>query len=241
MAFLFALTAGRCKRQVGYARPELLVDTAWLAQHLTDSNIRIVDMRARGYGDGHIPEAVLARQQLDPQSEGAADVPADAAGVRGVDVEARHLEQHARDRLRRARRHLRDAAVVDSQLLRPLERRAARRRLGEVGAPNSAPTNATVPTPAAASFKVKPGTVKVATADQVKAAINNAGHEADRRADPGRDRRQGSAQHQARRLHRVVGAGVLGRHARSGDQGVQACRRDREAVSRQGHHRRRTT
>ena len=43
----------------GYARPELLVDTAWLAQHLNDSNIRIVDMRARGYGDGHIPEAVF--------------------------------------------------------------------------------------------------------------------------------------------------------------------------------------
>ena len=31
-----------------------------------------------------------------------------------------------------------------------------------------------------------------------------------------RDRRQGSAQHQARRLHRVVDARVLGRHARSG-------------------------
>ena len=36
-------------------------------------------------------------------------------------------------------------------------------------------TNTTVPTPAAASFKVKPGTVKVATADQVKAAINKPG------------------------------------------------------------------
>ncbi len=45
--------------QAGYARPELLVDTAWLAQHLNDTNIRIVDMRARGYGEGHIPEAVF--------------------------------------------------------------------------------------------------------------------------------------------------------------------------------------
>ena len=26
--------------------------------HLTDTNIRIVDMRPRGYGDGHIPDAV---------------------------------------------------------------------------------------------------------------------------------------------------------------------------------------
>ena len=42
----------------GYARPELLVDTAWLAQHLTDPNVRIVDLRPRGYADGHVPEAV---------------------------------------------------------------------------------------------------------------------------------------------------------------------------------------
>ncbi len=68
-----------------------------------------------------------------------------------------------------------------------------------------------------------------------------AGREADRRAHAGRDRRQGPAQHQARRLHRVVRAGLLGRHARSGDEGVQAGRRDREALSRQGHHGRRTT
>ena len=47
MAFLLALTLG-LQSAGGYARPELLVDTAWLAQHLTDSNVRIVDMRARG-------------------------------------------------------------------------------------------------------------------------------------------------------------------------------------------------
>jgi thiosulfate/3-mercaptopyruvate sulfurtransferase len=34
-------------------------------------------------------------------------------------------------------------------------------------------TSASVPAPAAATFTVKPGTVKVATADQVKAAINS--------------------------------------------------------------------
>src|SRR5687767_15884637 len=43
----------------GYSRPDLLVDTAWLAQHLTDPTIRIVDMRARGYEEGHLPEAVF--------------------------------------------------------------------------------------------------------------------------------------------------------------------------------------
>jgi 3-mercaptopyruvate sulfurtransferase SseA/imidazolonepropionase-like amidohydrolase len=42
----------------GYARPELLVETAWLSEHLNDSGIRIVDLRPRGYEDGHIPGAV---------------------------------------------------------------------------------------------------------------------------------------------------------------------------------------
>src|SRR5687767_10047503 len=44
--------------QSGYARPELIVDTAWLSSHLNDPAIRIVDMRPRGYADGHIPGAV---------------------------------------------------------------------------------------------------------------------------------------------------------------------------------------
>ncbi|MGH9314431.1 MAG: rhodanese-like domain-containing protein, partial [Vicinamibacterales bacterium] len=41
-----------------YARPERLVDTAWLAAHLDDPAVRIVDLRPRGYEDGHIPGAV---------------------------------------------------------------------------------------------------------------------------------------------------------------------------------------
>ena len=42
----------------GYARPELLVETDWLAAHTTDPAVRIVDMRASGYDAGHIPGAV---------------------------------------------------------------------------------------------------------------------------------------------------------------------------------------
>lgn len=42
----------------GYARPELLVDTAWLAAHSADANVRIVDLRPRGYDEGHVPGAV---------------------------------------------------------------------------------------------------------------------------------------------------------------------------------------
>jgi 3-mercaptopyruvate sulfurtransferase SseA/imidazolonepropionase-like amidohydrolase len=36
----------------------LLVDTDWLAAHLTDPAVRVVDLRPRGYEDGHIPGAV---------------------------------------------------------------------------------------------------------------------------------------------------------------------------------------
>ncbi|MBI4298972.1 MAG: sulfurtransferase [Chloroflexi bacterium] len=43
----------------GYARPELLADTEWLAHHLDDSNIRIVDCDVPdSYRRAHIPGAV---------------------------------------------------------------------------------------------------------------------------------------------------------------------------------------
>jgi len=42
-----------------YARPELLAETDWLAQHLNDPAIRIVDMRSeQAYRKSHIPGAV---------------------------------------------------------------------------------------------------------------------------------------------------------------------------------------
>jgi thiosulfate/3-mercaptopyruvate sulfurtransferase len=58
--------------QVGYARPELLADTDWLAQHLNDPEIRIVDMRSKeAYHKSHIPGAVyLAWEALkDPEND----------------------------------------------------------------------------------------------------------------------------------------------------------------------------
>jgi thiosulfate/3-mercaptopyruvate sulfurtransferase len=43
---------------VTYAHPEQLVDTDWVAAHAGDANVRIVDMRQSGFGDGHVPGAV---------------------------------------------------------------------------------------------------------------------------------------------------------------------------------------
>jgi len=43
----------------GYGRPGLLAETDWLAQHLNDPALRIVDMRSEdAYRKGHIPGAV---------------------------------------------------------------------------------------------------------------------------------------------------------------------------------------
>ncbi len=58
---------------LGYANPGLLVETHWLAQHLSDPDIRIVDCGARdSYTRAHIPGAVCPRDSWmkdpsDPQ------------------------------------------------------------------------------------------------------------------------------------------------------------------------------
>ena len=49
---------------IGYAHPDQLVDTAWVAAHATDANVRVLDLRRTGFDDGHIPDAVW----LDPES-----------------------------------------------------------------------------------------------------------------------------------------------------------------------------
>ena len=47
----------------GYANPQLLVDTQWLADHLNDSDIRIVDCDPReAYRRAHVPGAVCPRE-----------------------------------------------------------------------------------------------------------------------------------------------------------------------------------
>ena len=49
---------------VGYAHPEQLVDTAWLAVHGADANVRVLDVRRSGFDAGHVPAALW----LDPES-----------------------------------------------------------------------------------------------------------------------------------------------------------------------------
>ena len=172
MTFLFALmlsaqTAG------GYARPDLLVDTAWLAQHLNDPAIRIVDLRPRGYGDAHIPEAVWLdnnwiRNRNAPPTFLPTPQEFEALMAKlGISNTTRVIAYDERGGIYAARlwwilNHYghSNIALLDGGWTKwTAEQRA---------------TNNATPTPAAAKFTVKPGTVKVATADEVKAAINNA-------------------------------------------------------------------
>jgi thiosulfate/3-mercaptopyruvate sulfurtransferase len=54
-----ALMTSAPVQQRGYAHPELLADTEWLATHLGDPQVRIIDARApQQYAEGHIPGAV---------------------------------------------------------------------------------------------------------------------------------------------------------------------------------------
>lgn len=168
-ALLLALQAAG-----GYARPELLVNTAWLASHLTDPAVRVVDMRRTGYPEGHIPGAVL----LDNDAIRIANRPpsflptpqefAALMGRLGISNTTRVIAYDDRGGIYAARlwfilNHYGHAnvALLDGGWTKW----AAEKR----------PADAAVPTLAGATFTVKPGTVKVATADTVKAAINAPG------------------------------------------------------------------
>jgi thiosulfate/3-mercaptopyruvate sulfurtransferase len=60
-----------------YAHPEVLVDTAWVAEHLNDDHLRLVevDVDTRAYDTGHIPGAVGWNWQLDTQDVVRRDIP----------------------------------------------------------------------------------------------------------------------------------------------------------------------
>src|SRR5688572_12746071 len=47
-----------------YTNPNLIVTTDWLAAHLRDDNVRIIDMRTRGFDEGRIPGASLMANDL---------------------------------------------------------------------------------------------------------------------------------------------------------------------------------
>jgi thiosulfate/3-mercaptopyruvate sulfurtransferase len=160
--------------QSTYARPELLVDTTWLAAHLTDQRVRIVDLRPRGYGEGHIPGAVW----LDNNAIRIANrppqflpTPAEFEALMaqlGIGNDTRVIAYDERGGIYAARlwwilNHYGHAnvALLDGGWVK--------------WSADKRPVDSATPSYPRTTFKVGAGTVKVATADDVKGAIGKAG------------------------------------------------------------------
>lgn len=155
-----------------FARPDLLVDTAWLAANLQAPNLRIVDMRPRGYAEGHVPGAVwldnnaIRNPKAPPTFLPTPQEFAALMGRLGISNTTRVVVYDERGGLYAARLwwilnyhgHA-NVALLDGGW--PKWTAEAR------------PASADVPPPAAGTFAVRPATVGVATADDVKAAIND--------------------------------------------------------------------
>jgi thiosulfate/3-mercaptopyruvate sulfurtransferase len=168
MLFLLALLAST------YAHPEQLVETEWVAAHAADANVRIVDMRQAGYGEGHVPGAF----QLSPVAIRDAKAPPtflptpgafeDMMAKLGISDATRVVVYDERGGIYAARLwwilnyygHT-DVALMNGGWIKW----AAERR----------PTSTATPSSAAAKFTARPQPKWVATASDVVAAIGKPG------------------------------------------------------------------
>jgi thiosulfate/3-mercaptopyruvate sulfurtransferase len=160
--------------QAGFARPELLVDTNWLAAHLEDANVRVVDLRPRGYAEGHIPGAVwLDNNAIRIANRPPSFMPTpeefrDLMGRLGISNSTRVIAYDERGGIYAARLwwilnyygHTNVALLDGGWVKWTLDNK---------------PTSTTVPAIPRTAFEVRPGTVKVATATDVLEAINAPG------------------------------------------------------------------
>jgi thiosulfate/3-mercaptopyruvate sulfurtransferase len=160
----------------GYVHPEALVSTEWLASHLDDPGIRIVDMRraAGDYEAGHLPNAVhLANDEIRDADASPTFLPTQAEfeslmGRLGIGNTTRVIAYDERGGIYAARlwwilNHFGHAnvALLDGGWLKwNAEQRAV---------------TSEVPKPPIASFRATPNPRWVATADDVKAAIGKRG------------------------------------------------------------------
>jgi thiosulfate/3-mercaptopyruvate sulfurtransferase len=159
-----------------YARPEMLVSTEWLAAHLNDTNIRIVDMRrgAADYEAAHLPNAVyLANDDIRDPTAPPTFLPTQAEfealmGRLGIGSNTRVIAYDERGGIYAARlwwilNHFghKNVALLDGGWIKwKAEQRA---------------TTTDAVKPAAATFRAKPDPRWVATADDVKASIGKRG------------------------------------------------------------------
>jgi thiosulfate/3-mercaptopyruvate sulfurtransferase len=156
---------------VAYAHPEQLVDTAWVAAHAQDPDVRVLDLRRSGFEEGHVPDALW----LDPESiRDAANAPTfmlpasafeQAMGRLGISNRTRVIAYDDRGGLLAARLwwmlhaygHS-NVALMDGGWVKWI----AEKR----------PMSTTTPPARVASFTVAPQPHWLATADEVAGAID---------------------------------------------------------------------
>jgi thiosulfate/3-mercaptopyruvate sulfurtransferase len=159
-----------------YARPDMLVTTEWLASHLNEPGIRIVDMRraAADYEARHVPNAVhLANDEIRDADAPPTFLPTQAdfevlMGRLGIGNTTRVIAYDERGGIYAARlwwilNHFghSNVALLDGGWLKwTAEQR---------------PTTPDVAKPPVASFRAVPNARWVATADDVKSAIGARG------------------------------------------------------------------
>ena len=158
-----------------YARPEMLVSTDWLAAHINDPGIRIVDMRraVADYEAGHVPNAVhLPNDAIRNATAPPTFLPTQqefeaVMGRLGVGNATRVIAYDERGGVYAARLWWilnyfghRNVALLDGGWVKwQAEQR---------------PTTTDVREPAAAAFRATPNPRWLATADDVKGAIGKA-------------------------------------------------------------------
>lgn len=171
-AALLVLSHAAAAQSARFARPELVVDGAWLEAHLGDANVRVIDMRPRGFDQGHVPGAVwldnnaIRNRNAPPTFLPTAEEFAELMASRGVSNTTRVVVYDERGGLYAARLWFilnyyghSNVALLDGGWPKWVA--------------DGRKTSTAPPTPARAAFTTRKGAIGVATADDVKAAINH--------------------------------------------------------------------
>jgi len=174
-AMLVLMGAVSARSEKGYAHPELLVETAWLAEHGRDPGVRIVDTRsAEAYAQGHIQGAIhfdLAKLRTKDEASAYLPLPDEFAammGALGIGTETQVVIYDDR------------GGVMGVRLWYVLDYYGHRQASLLNGGWNewtkeARPVTTETPTPAKTEFKVKPNPQVLCSLDQVKSQINKPG------------------------------------------------------------------
>ena len=235
---------------MSYAK-DVLVETDWVAEHLDDESIRIVEVDENPalYAEGHIPGAIGFDWQRRPAGPGRAQLPR-SGGLRRADGQPRHLQRPHRRPLRRPQQLVRRLHLLVLPLLRPRQGEAGQRPAREVDRRGARDLSTEMPSHPAATFTAEPGDDSIrAFRDEVSAALD-CEHEPGRRAQPagvlGRADRDGRVRaggrparrpHPGRRLGAVGSGGERGRDLQDGRGAARALHLEGSPVRRLAGHR----